>query len=67
MAKPVTHLSKIRQIGPDSFRTGTVCGRMVGSGDLNCTSDELDVTCKFCLPVIRAYERSFLIENGMPV
>jgi hypothetical protein len=67
MAKPVAHLSRIRQIG-DRTVTGTLCGRMSGAGDdINCTSDELDVTCKFCLPVIAAYERGFLIENGMPV
>lgn len=64
MAQPVTHLSKIRQMGRDAFRVGTLCGRMT-SGEINCTSDELDVTCKFCLPVIRAGEHGFLIEHGI--
>lgn len=62
MARTVTHLSKIRKIGRDSFRTGTACNRMVGSGDFNCSTDELDVTCKFCLRMIETGERSIQIE-----
>ena len=56
MAKPVTHLSRIRELS-DRTVTGTLCNRMSNTGpggDINCTSNELDVTCKFCLRAIRA-------------
>ena len=48
MAKPVTHLSRIRQIG-DRTITSTLCNRMTGAGDINCTTDVAEVTCKLCL------------------
>ncbi len=48
MAKPVTHFSRIRQVG-DRTITGTLCNRMAGSGDINCTTDAVQVTCKICV------------------
>lgn len=65
MAQPVTHLSKVRRLGPDSFRTGTLCNRMSNaSDDLNVETDEADVTCKFCVRMIAANEKRFLRESG---
>lgn len=50
MAKPVTHLSNVRMIGPDSRITGTLCNRMSNSSDdLNVADTDDQVTCKFCL------------------
>jgi hypothetical protein len=53
MAKPVTHLSNIRRFA-DRTITGTLCNRMTGSGDINCTEVLGEVTCKFCLRNVRA-------------
>lgn len=47
MAKPVTHFSRIRQIG-DRTVTGTLCNRMANGADINCTTEATDVTCKLC-------------------
>jgi hypothetical protein len=44
MAKPVTHFSKIRRCQSGMTVTGTLCNRMT-SGEINCSADELDVTC----------------------
>lgn len=52
MAKPVTHLSKITRLR-DGSRTGTLCNRMTG-GEINCTTELGEVTCKFCLKDIDA-------------
>lgn len=53
MAKPVTHLSRIRTIAGRTIGgrtiTGTICNRMAGNGDINCTTDAAEVTCKLCL------------------
>lgn len=56
MAKPVTHLSRIRQLA-DRTATGTLCNRMTGNGDINCTTDAAAVTCKFCLKILSADQR----------
>lgn len=48
MAKQVTHLSRI-QNKPGFTLTGTLCNRMVGHGDINCTDIEAEVSCKLCL------------------
>jgi hypothetical protein len=50
---PVTHLSKVRvrtdREGNEIQRSiGTLCNRMLGQGDINCTTDPKEVTCKFC-------------------
>lgn len=50
----VTHLSKMthRTVthGPATVTmTGTLCNRMVGAGDINCTTEETEVTCKLCI------------------
>lgn len=42
------HLSRIRQL-PGRTITGTLCNRMTGAGEINCTTDEAEVTCKLCL------------------
>lgn len=47
MTKAVTHLSNIRRFA-DRTITGTLCNRMTG-GEINCTSDAAEVTCKLCL------------------
>lgn len=47
MAQPVTHFSRIRRIG-DRTITGTLCNRMQGHGDINCTDVLEEVTCKLC-------------------
>ncbi|EKS37792.1 hypothetical protein [Afipia clevelandensis] len=52
MAKQVTHLSKIA-LNARGFAghtiTGTLCNRMTSYGDINCTENEAEVTCKLCL------------------
>jgi len=51
MAKPVTHLSRIRHLA-DRTITGTLCNRMT-AGEINCSTNAAEVTCKFCLKAMR--------------
>lgn len=52
MSKPVTHLSKITERRQHTL-TGTLCNRMSNAGDdINCTTDEAEVTCKVCLGLL---------------
>lgn len=51
MAKPVTHLSNIRRFA-DRTITGTLCNRMTG-GEINCSTNTDEITCKFCLRILR--------------
>lgn len=53
MAQPVTHFSRIRHIG-DRTITGTLCNRMSNAGEINCTDNVDQVTCKFCLRELAA-------------
>lgn len=46
-ASPKIHFSRIRHIGAMTH-TGTLCGRMVSDGDINCTGEPAEVTCKLC-------------------
>jgi hypothetical protein len=64
MAKPVTHLSRIRQLG-DRTITGTICNRMTGNGDINCTTDAAEVTCKLCLNILSADRRGKALANSV--
>lgn len=51
MAQPVTHFSKVKQFtwgGALVTKTGTLCNRFTGTGDINCTTDPAEVTCKLC-------------------
>jgi hypothetical protein len=50
------HLSRIRRIGGRTI-TGTICNRMVGDGEINCTTSVAEVTCKLCLSVISVQQR----------
>lgn len=54
MTTAVTHLSRIRTFG-DRTITGTLCNRMTGHGDINCSEVIGDVTCKLCLKAERLY------------
>jgi|GEM_PF-4867298 len=56
MAKPVTHLSNIRRFA-DRTITGTLCNRM-SCGEINCSTDAAEVTCKFCLRMMAASSTS---------
>lgn len=51
MAKAVTHLSHVTNYSGIT-RTGTLCNMMT-SGEINCSTDEAEVTCKFCLKYLR--------------
>jgi len=59
MSRLVTHLSRVRRRG-DMTITGTLCNRM-SSGEINCTTDAAEVTCKFCLRDMHAM--SYTKEN----
>lgn len=56
----VTHLSRIRIQTRDgveiSRRTSTLCNRMVGAGDINCTTYPAEVTCKLCRRELKAQQ-----------
>lgn len=56
MTKAVTHLSNIRTIG-DRTITGTLCNRMTGNGDINCSEVVGEVSCKFCIKQL-SYRRA---------
>jgi hypothetical protein len=67
MAKPVTHLSKVRMIGPDSCITGTLCNRMSNAGDdINCTTEQNEVTCKLCIRNFKLHTESGLTAAPFP-
>lgn len=61
MAKPVTHLSRIRHLS-DRTITGTLCNRMTGAGDINCSTEVAEVTCKLCLKAHAAYGEAATAE-----
>lgn len=54
MARPATHFSRVRRFrsmrdGSETTVTGTLCNRMSNAGEINCTDDAAQVTCKFCI------------------
>ncbi len=42
------HFSNIRHL-KDRTIISTLCNRMTSMGDINCSTDEAEVTCKLCL------------------
>jgi hypothetical protein len=53
------HFSKISRrqtVLGEETRTGTLCNRMTGSGDINASQFRTDVTCKFCLRLLNLQE-----------
>jgi hypothetical protein len=55
MAKPVTHLSRIRTVAGRTI-TGTICNRMI-AGEINCSTDGAEISCKLCLRQMEAFAR----------
>jgi len=55
MAKPVTHLSHITNPKNGCTHTTTLCNHMT-SGEINCSTDISEVTCKICLKYLAKRE-----------
>lgn len=58
------HLSRVIR-RPKVTITTTLCGRSARGDDINCTEDELDVTCKLCVQAIEIRERDFPVVAGI--